>query len=191
MKNKTPPSKAIFLDRDGTLIVDKVYLNDPEQIEYLPGVFSALRELRDAGFIFLIVTNQSGIPRGLVSIDNLNEIHRRIRYAFSENGVDLQEFYYAPYPTDSEHPMRKPNPGMILQGAKDYNVDLSQSWMIGDRMIDVEAGHRAGVKTIMVGPREKASDFPKLKPPTGVFPNIIDAVPFILAQSGLKSMGEK
>lgn len=178
----TDSTKAVFLDRDGTLIVDKVYLNDPEQIEYLPGVFTALKQLSDAGFIFLIVTNQSGIPRGLVSVENLNEIHRRMRVAFAEHGVKLLEFYYAPYLTEVDHPLRKPNPGMILKGVNDYNVDIKRSWMIGDRMVDVEAGHRAGAKTIMVGSREKSADFPELRPPTATFPNIIDAVPFMLSQ---------
>jgi histidinol-phosphate phosphatase family protein len=182
MNHKGPLKKAIFLDRDGTLIVDKIYLNDPDQIEYLPGVFEALKQLRDAGYIFLIVTNQSGIPRGLVSIENLNEIHRRMRVAFAEHGVDLLEFYYAPYLTDTDHPMRKPNPGMIQQGVRDYNIDIKKSWMIGDRMVDIEAGHRAQAKTIMVGSREKAKDFPEFKPPTATYPNIIDAVPFILSQ---------
>ena len=71
--------KAVILDRDGTLIVDKIYLNDPEQIEYLQGVFEALRLLRDHGFVFAVATNQSGVPRGLVQVENLYEIHRRIR----------------------------------------------------------------------------------------------------------------
>lgn len=182
-----PVNKAIFLDRDGTIIVDKIYLNDPEQIEYLPGVFVGLRQLRDAGFIFLIVTNQSGLPRGKVKIDNLHEIHRRIRSAFAAEGVDLREFYYAPYLTDFDHPMRKPNPGMILTGASEYNIDLKQSWMIGDRMLDVEAGHRAGTRTILVGDRETPNDFKNWQPPTGHFKQIIDAVPFILNQSRLEA----
>ena len=178
--NNFKRNKAIFLDRDGTIIVDKVYLNDPNQIEYLPGVFEALKQLQAAGFIFMIVTNQSGVPRGLVTLENLHEIHRRIQLAFLEHGVEFQEFYYAPYHTDSDHPMRKPNPGMILKGVEDHQVDPQRSWMIGDRMIDVEAGHRAKMKTIMVGPRENPADFPEWQPPTGHYPNIIDAVPFIL-----------
>ena len=175
--------KAIFLDRDGTIIVDKVYLNDPDAIEYLPGVFTALKQLRDAGFIFLIVTNQSGIPRELVQIKNLNEIHRRIRYEFARNGVDLLDFYYAPYLTDYDHHLRKPNPGMLLEGAQHYHVDLKQSWMIGDRMIDIEAGHRAGVKSILVGHRETPDMHPEFAPPEGIFASILDAVPMILGAS--------
>lgn len=143
--------KAVFLDRDGTLIVDKIYLNDPTQIEYLPTVFEALRLLRDHGFCFLGATNQSGVARGIVKIENLYEIHRRIRAEFSKNGVDFLEFYYAPYMTDTDHPMRKPNPGMILCGAGDYSIDLKASWMVGDKMLDVEAGHRAGCRSALIG----------------------------------------
>src|SRR5688572_28522132 len=101
-----PKQKAVFFDRDGTLIQDRVYLNDPEQIVYLPGIFTALRDLRDAGFAFFVVTNQSGIPRGLVSLKNLHEIHRRIRFAFAEHGVDIRDFYYAPYLTNDDHMYR-------------------------------------------------------------------------------------
>lgn len=149
--------KAIFLDRDGTLIVDKIYLNDPNEIVYLPSVFEALRLLRDHGFCFLGATNQSGVARGIVKIENLYEVHRRIKARFSEEGIDFLEFYYAPYMTDTNHPMRKPNPGMILSGAKDYGVDLKSSWMVGDRMIDVEAGHRAGCRSALVGTTETPS----------------------------------
>ncbi len=143
--------KAVFFDRDGTLIVDKIYLNDPDQIEFLPTVFDALRLLRDHGFCFLGATNQSGVARGIVKIENLYEIHRRIKAEFARNGVDFLEFYYAPYMTDTDHFMRKPNPGMILSGASDYSIDLKNSWMVGDKMLDVEAGHRAGCRSALIG----------------------------------------
>jgi D-glycero-D-manno-heptose 1,7-bisphosphate phosphatase len=147
--------KTVFLDRDGTLIVDRIYLNDPEMIEYLPGVFGALRLLRDQGYSFAVCTNQSGVARGIVQIENLYEIHRRLRADFAREGVDFLDFYYAPYMTDSDHPLRKPNPGMILRGAQDFGVDLGASWMVGDKMLDVEAGHRAGCRSALVGVLEK------------------------------------
>jgi histidinol-phosphate phosphatase family protein len=181
--------KAIFFDRDGTLIVDKVYLNDPDAIEYLPNVFEALRALRDAGFQFFIATNQSGVPRGHVTIENLNEIHRRMRAEFAKHGVDLVDFYYAPYLTDHDHMYRKPNPGMLLQAALEYNIDLGESWMIGDRMTDVEAGRRAGTRTIWLqsnceSPSAKKefnnSGFAK---PDGCFASVFDAVNFIIETS--------
>lgn len=151
--------RAVFLDRDGTIIVDKIYLNDPDQVEFLPGAIEGLRLLQEHGFILLGATNQSGVPRGLVQIENLNEIHRRICAELARHGVDLPKFFYAPYMTDSNHPLRKPNPGMLLEGAEEFRVDLKKSWMIGDRMTDVEAGHRAGCKTVLLGDSENPADF--------------------------------
>lgn len=150
----TNSKKTIFLDRDGTLIIDKVYLNDPDQIEYLPDVFEALRLLRDAGFQFVVVTNQSGIARRLVTLENLDETHRRIRDEFARHGVKFAGFYYAPYSVESNHPIRKPHPGMLLRGALDHRADLSQSWMVGDRISDIVAGSRAGCKTVLLAGTE-------------------------------------
>jgi D-glycero-D-manno-heptose 1,7-bisphosphate phosphatase len=172
--------KAVFLDRDGTLIVDRIYLNDPEKIEYLPGVFSALRLLRDHGYSFLVATNQSGVARGIVQIENLYEIHRKIRADFAREGVDFCEFYYAPYMTDSDHPMRKPNPGMILRGARDYDVDLNQSWMVGDKMLDVEAGHRAGCRSGLVGLSDLPGNSP-FAPPEARAPDLLGVAEQIVA----------
>src|ERR1700733_9430884 len=142
--------KAVIFDRDGTLIVDRVYLNDPKQIEYLPGVFEALRSLRDAGFVFTIATNQSGVPRGLVDVRNLEEIHRIIRADFAQRGVDILSFHSAPYMTDNDHPLRKPNPGMLLEAISWHRLDPTASWMVGDRWSDVIAGHRAGMKSALL-----------------------------------------
>ena len=148
---KTPEKrKAIFFDRDGTLIIDKVYLNDPEQIEYLPGVEDALTKLRDAGYTFVIVTNQSGVPRGLVTIENLDEIHRRIVKKFAAVNISFAGIYYAAHSVESNHYLRKPNPGMLQTAAEDLGLDLEQSWIVGDRMSDAEAGTRAGCRSVLI-----------------------------------------
>ncbi len=173
--------KAVFLDRDGTLIVDKVYLNDPAQIEYLPGVFEALRLLRDAGYIFCLATNQSGVARGLVQLENLHKIHGIIAADFHGHGVEFAGFYYAPYPVESNHPMRKPNSGMLDAGAVDHGIDLSQSWMIGDRMSDVEAGTRAGAGTILLSGTESPEAF-AWAPPDHVADGLLDAAKWIIAR---------
>lgn len=182
MNSRGPLKKAVFFDRDGTLIVDKVYLNDPDKIEYLPHVFTALKKLRDAGYVFFIATNQSGVPRGLVTIENLNEIHRRIRFAFAEHGVDLIDFYYAPYLTHLDHIYRKPNPGMLLQAAREYNIDLGRSWMVGDRMSDVEAGHRAGARSILLGKYKKEEESSDWAQAEGVAEHLLEAAEFIIAK---------
>lgn len=177
-----PNKKAVLLDRDGTLIVDMVYLNDPERIEYLPGVFEALRLLRDDGYVFCVATNQSGVARGIVDVRNLDEIHRRIRDQFSLEGVDILSFHSAPYMTNFDHPMRKPNPGMLLEAARWHNLDLTRSWMIGDRMTDVEAGHRAGCRSVLLGPTENPAHFKQFRPPEIHAPNLLAVAYEILAR---------
>lgn len=163
---------GVILDRDGTLIVDFVYLNDPDRIVYLPGVFEALRLLRDHGFRLCVATNQSGVPRGQVDVRNLDEIHRRIRARFATEGVDLLSFHSAPYMTDFDHPLRKPNPGMLLEAAHWYGLDPARSWMVGDRMTDVEAGHRAGMRSGLVGSGTELAGSP-YAPPEVHAPNLL------------------
>jgi D-glycero-D-manno-heptose 1,7-bisphosphate phosphatase len=170
---------AVILDRDGTLIVDRVYLNDPEQIEYLPGVFKALRLLRDRGYKLIVATNQSGVPRGLVDVRNLDEIHRRIQAKFAFEGVDLLSFHSAPYMTDNDHPLRKPNPGMLFEAARWHALDLSLSWMVGDRMTDVEAGHRAGTRSALIGVME-SPEHATFAPPEVHAPSLLSAAEEIL-----------
>src|SRR4051812_13841580 len=179
MSTKRP---AVIFDRDGTLIVDLVYLNDPDRIEYLPGVFQALRLLRDHGFVFCVATNQSGVPRGVVDVRNLDEIHRRIQAKFAFEGVDLLSFHSAPYMTDNDHPLRKPNPGMLLEAAAWYNLDLPRSWMVGDRMTDVEAGHRAGTRSVLLGHSDSVESSP-YAPPEIHAPNLLDAAHKMIARS--------
>lgn len=142
--------KAVFFDRDDTLIIDKVYLNDPNNIEYMPHVFESLKKLQDHGFELFIISNQSGIARGLVTLENLNLIHQKMEEDFAKHGVKFSGIYYCPHLPDSNHPDRKPNIGMLLKGEQEHGVDLKKSWVVGDRMTDVEAGHRAGCKTILL-----------------------------------------
>lgn len=172
--------KVVFLDRDGTLIYDKIYLNDPNQIQYLPGVFEGMRQMRDHGFEFIVVTNQSGVPRGLVDVRNLNEIHRIIRADMARAGVDILSFYYAPFMVNSGHPMRKPSPGMLDAGVHDHNVERSVSWMVGDRMTDVEAGHRAKMRTVFLSGTEDPAQSP-FDPPdyfADTFPDLAQYICF-------------
>lgn len=171
--------KAVFLDRDGTIIVDKVYLNDPNQIEYLPNAFEGLKLFKEMGFKIYVATNQSGVPRGKVSLENLYEIHKRIGDECERQGVKIEKFYYAPYMTDSNHHMRKPNPGMLEAAHKDFGVDFKNSWMIGDKMLDVEAGHAAGARSILLktsGEDPKKSEF---APPEYIASDLLDCAKFI------------
>lgn len=173
--------KCVFLDRDGTIIIDKIYLNDPKQIEYLPDVFAALRLLRDAGYVFCVVTNQSGVARGIVQVENIDAIHEIIARDFARHGVEIAGFYYAPYSVESNHPMRKPNCGMLDAGAENHGIDLSHSWMVGDRMSDVEAGSRAGTRTVLLAGTETPEKYPNWAPPTYVARGLLDAAQRIVS----------
>ena len=149
--------KAIFIDRDGTLIEDPGYLSHPEQVNLLDGAAEALVELRAMGYKLIIVSNQSAVARGIVTEKDLDEIHDRLRQLLTEKGAYLDQIYYCPYHPDGviskyrkESDWRKPNPGMLLAAADEMNIDLNQSWSIGDSSRDVEAGLRAGCKTILI-----------------------------------------
>lgn len=172
--------KVVFLDRDGTIIEDKIYLNDPKQIVYLPNVFEALKLLHADGYEFVIVTNQSGIPRGLVQEENLNEIHRIIEADYAKHDVPILGFYWAPHLPDSDHPLRKPDVGMLDAAEKDHGpIDFAASWMIGDRMTDVECGHRKGCKSIFLTITEDPADSP-FKKAEFETDDLLEATKFIL-----------
>ena len=151
------PNKAIFLDRDDTLIEDPGYIDHPDQVKLLDGVAEALVELKAMGYELIVVSNQSAIARGIITEKALSEIHGRLKQLLAEKGAYLDGIYYCPYHPEGvipkyrkESDQRKPNPGMLLTAAKERDIDLSESWMIGDSERDIEAGLRAGCKTILI-----------------------------------------
>jgi len=163
--------KAVFLDRDDTIIKDPGYINNPDQVNLVDGAVEALGELKALGYKLIIVSNQSGVARGIVTEDVLNEIHNRLKQLLSEKGVSLDAIYYCPYHPEGavkkyrrESDLRKPNPGMILKAAKDIDIELSKSWVIGDRSRDIEAGFRAGCKTILINKPLYQADYLSDKP---------------------------
>ena len=147
---------AAFLDRDGTVIELVHHLNDPADVALIPGAGAAIARLRAAGWPVVIVTNQSVIGRGKLTIEGLAEIHAVMRAQLAHHGADVDGIYFCPLaPTikDStviEDPMRKPGPGMLLQAAEEMGLDLAKSWMVGDTVSDMLAGRNAGSRTILV-----------------------------------------
>jgi D-glycero-D-manno-heptose 1,7-bisphosphate phosphatase len=149
--------KAVFVDRDNTLIEDPGYLADPDALRLLPGAELAVKTFMQAGYKVIVVTNQSGVARGILTEKTLGVIHDRLRQAFESKGAHLDAIYYCPFHPEGsveeyakESDLRKPSPGMLLKAAEDMNIDLSGSWMIGDSGRDIGAGQRAGCKTIRV-----------------------------------------
>jgi D-glycero-D-manno-heptose 1,7-bisphosphate phosphatase len=135
---------AVFLDRDGTLNIDRSYLTRPEQFELLPGVGAAIRRLREAGFACVVVTNQSAVGRGMMTEADLVRVHHELARLLHAEGASVDAIYHCPFHVD--HPERKPAPGMLLRAAAELDIDLASSWMVGDSLRDVEAGQRAGCR---------------------------------------------
>ncbi len=150
-------TRAVFLDRDHTVIHDPGYLSDPDAVKLLPGVERAIRSLAQAGYKIVVVTNQSGVARGLLSVETLDAIHTEMRRQLAAGGAHVDGVYYCPYHPDGtveqyavESELRKPQPGMLLQAAEDLHIDLAGSWMVGDSPRDIEAGQRAGCRTVRI-----------------------------------------
>ena len=149
--------KAIFFDRDDTLIEDPGYINSPDQVKLLDGVAEALNELKTLGYKLVVVTNQSAVARGIVTEKVLGEIHDRLKQILAEKNAFLDGIYYCPFHPEGvvpkyrkESDCRKPNPGMLHKAAAELDIDLRQSWCIGNSGRDVEAGRRAGCRTILI-----------------------------------------
>ena len=144
-------TRGVFLDRDGTLIEEKNYLHRPEDVEFYPGAFAALRRLQQAGFLLIVVTNQSGVGRGYFTMEDVEAVHQRMIADCAQEGVTLAHFYIAPESPDQPSLVRKPSPQFLFEARDQFHVDLAASYMIGDKLIDLECGWNAGVlKSVLV-----------------------------------------
>src|ERR1041384_5302504 len=139
-------NRAVFLDRDGTIIEDRDYLHKPEEVVILAGVAEALRRLQEAGFVLIMVTNQSGVGRGLFPMADVERVHLHIVSELSRQKVALRKIYIAPEAPDQPSRGRKPSPQFLFDARDEFGIDLAQSFMIGDKWIDLECGWNAGVK---------------------------------------------
>ena len=149
--------KAVFIDKDGTLIPNIPYNIDPGRITIEDETIEGLRLLKDEGFLFIVISNQSGIAKGYFKEMDLEHVWNKISALLQRHEISIDAFYYCPHEPNGiiEHyavecDCRKPLPGMILKAASQLKIDLSQSWMIGDILNDVEAGNRAGCSTILI-----------------------------------------
>jgi len=149
---------AVFLDRDGTIIEDEGYLADASRIRLVPGALEALRTFRDRGMLLVVISNQSGIPRGLITPEQHAEVDARVKEILAAEGVPLHSAYYCAHLPNAGCVCRKPKPGMIEQAAREHAIDVARSFMIGDKMSDVAAGRAAGCTTALLGKGKDASD---------------------------------
>ncbi len=155
--NRPGTRRAVFLDRDGTIIEQVHHLRDPAEVRLLPSAGEALRALRKKGYAVVVVTNQSVVGRGLLSEDGLAAVHAEMCRQLAGVGVELDGYYYCPIapagsePLEIEHPDRKPGPGMLLRAARELDLNIARSFMIGDALTDTLAGRNAGcASTILV-----------------------------------------
>ena len=141
-------SPAVFVDRDGTIMQDADYCSDPKQVQIFPGVPEALRRLKWKGFKLIVITNQSGIGRGLFTIEQYRAVEAEVLRQLGDGLIDAT--YFCPDVPGQHSSCRKPAPGMIVQATREHRIDLSRSFFIGDKEIDAECGRNAGVRTIRI-----------------------------------------
>jgi D-glycero-D-manno-heptose 1,7-bisphosphate phosphatase len=138
--------RAVFLDRDGTIIEEKEYLHLPEEVAFFRGVPQSLKRLQDAGFMLVMVTNQSGVGRGYFKLEDVQRVHDHIGRELAERGVTIAKIYVAPEHPDKPSRGRKPSPQFLFDARDEFGINLAGSYMIGDKLIDLECGWNAGVR---------------------------------------------
>jgi D-glycero-D-manno-heptose 1,7-bisphosphate phosphatase len=139
-------NRAVFLDRDGTIIQEKNYLHLPEDVVPFPGAGAALKKIQDAGFKLFIVSNQSGVGRGYFTLADVEKVNQRLLDDLARVGVRFEKIYIAPEAPDQPSHGRKPSPQFLFDARDEFQLDLSQSYFIGDKLMDLECGWNAGVK---------------------------------------------
>jgi len=152
-------NKAVFLDRDGTIARDVHYCRRPEDFELLPTVPEAIKLLNENGFKVVVITNQSGIARGYFTEETLAQIHQKMKDELAKYGARVDAIYYCPHHPDDGCQCRKPKTALFLKAAEEHNIDLKNSYMVGDQQMDIDAGKALGCKTALVttGPQPQIS----------------------------------
>jgi D-glycero-D-manno-heptose 1,7-bisphosphate phosphatase len=184
MKNPTP-QRAVFIDRDGTIVEETHYLHRPEDVVIVKGAASALKKLRRAGFLIFIITNQAGIGRGYYTESDMQRVHRHLLGVLGNDGATVDGVYFCPHHPDDRCNCRKPSPKFLFDAAAQFDIRLADSFMIGDRVGDLEAGRRAGARSILVRTGYGEAEFKKAGdtlPAAHVAQDLPAAVNWILKQ---------
>jgi D-glycero-D-manno-heptose 1,7-bisphosphate phosphatase len=187
-------NQAVFLDKDGTLIEDVPYNVDPQQMRLTPGAGVGLQQLQQLGYQLIVISNQSGVARGYFAESALAAVATRLQQLLAPFNVSLAGFYYCPHHPDGTADRyaiacdcRKPAPGLIGQAAREHGLDLNHSWLIGDILNDVEAGRRAGCRTILINNgNETEWRLSAQRLPHFLSPNLAEAANVITRESGLQ-----
>jgi D-glycero-D-manno-heptose 1,7-bisphosphate phosphatase len=177
-------TRFIFLDRDGTINVDPGYVYKLEDFEFLPGAVDGLKILKNAGFRFIVITNQSGIGRGYFSIEQFHAFNSKLISELEKNGVKIEKTYFCPHHPEASCECRKPNPKNIRDASKEFGIDLNKSYLVGDHPHDVELGLNAGLRTIYVMSGHGARHFNGLKyKPCFIAENLLKAAEWIVDEN--------
>jgi len=179
-------NRAVFLDRDGTLIAEKEYLHRPEDVVMFPGAAEALLRLQEAGFKLFIVSNQSGVGRGYFTLADVEKVNARVIEDLQAGGVEIKKIYIAPEAPEAPSRGRKPSPQFLFDARDEFGLDLARSYMIGDKLSDLECGWNAGVrKSILVrtgyGAEVERNDADKITR-AAVVDDLVAAADWILCQ---------
>ena len=180
--------KAVFLDRDGTINIDSGYVYRKEDFVFIEGAVEAIAALKRAGYLLVVVTNQSGVARGLYTEQDVHNLHRVINEELQAREAGIDAFYFCPHHPDVNHgpyagscPCRKPEPGMLLQALSDLSIDPGASYMVGDSMRDIAAGKRAGIRSILIrGGGHSGVEADYVEKPDAVVHDLRDAARYIL-----------
>ncbi len=183
--------RAVFLDRDGTINVEKDYLFQIADFEFIPGVVEAVKMLNESGYMVVVVTNQSGVARGYYAEEDVENLHRHIAREFEKFGARVDAWLYCPH-----HPSgrgsyalpcscRKPMPGMLKEAARRYDIDLEASIMIGDKLADISAGLSAGCRSVLVRTGYGAEEEHQVSEGTAVFDDLLSAVKSLVQELNL------
>jgi D-glycero-D-manno-heptose 1,7-bisphosphate phosphatase len=170
-------NRAVFLDRDGTIIREKHYLHRVEEVELLPGALAGLGRLARAGFKLFIVSNQSGVGRGYFALADVGKVNQHIQGLFAREGVGFEKIYIAPEAPDAPSRGRKPSPQFLLDARDEFGLDLGQSYMIGDKLIDLECGWNAGLKHCVLVRTGYGAELERTEPGKLTAATVVDDLP--------------
>ena len=182
----SPQRPAVFLDRDGTINEEMGYINHLRRFRLLPEAAPAIRRLNEAGLPVVVVTNQSGAARGYFPASLVDEVHRYLQDLLAQSGARVDAIYACLHAPNTGCPCRKPQPGLLLEAAQDLNLDLSSSYLVGDRYVDIQTAANAGARGILVLTGYGLGEYEQFQAqkqprPVHVARNLLDAVDFILA----------
>jgi len=183
--NNPLPMKALFLDRDGVTIDYIPYLSRPEQVSLPEGAGEALKIWQDEGYQLVIVTNQSGISRGYFSLEDVEEIHQRIVEEYRSFGVEFADILICPHQPSDNCQCRKPSPYLLLNYSEKENIDLSQSWFMGDAPSDIECAINAGCQPVLLltgRGKETQEKLPNYKVSISIFENLSDTLDLVISK---------